>query len=226
MLLLLLLLLPFPNLLNNHPPRRADDQDERQRGQDARAGLVPRADDPPERDLAARRLLVVARAAGRGVADAGAALLGRDRGGDLPDEEVLEDGHGAHLLADAEVAVPDGLVPAAAAHVGGLAGALRRGGLGGGGQERHDELGGPGRQLGGDGEPAGEVGFEGRLVRVARLRSGELARHFRHDHPAGRGLHGGVVQPSGLDEEDAGAVVDEAGEASAPGGVAVGLARG
>ena len=217
---------PCHTHLHDHPPRRADDQDERQRGQDAGAGLVGRADDAAERDLAARRLLVVARAAGGGVADAGAALVGRDGAGDLRDEQVLEDGHRAHLLANAEVAVPHGLIPAAAAHVGRLAGALGRGRLGGGGEPRHDEGGRPGRQLRGDGEPAGEVGFEGRLVRVAGLWGGELARHFRHDHAAGGGLLGGVVQAGGLDEEDAGAVVDEAGEAGAPGGVAVGLERG
>lgn len=97
--------------------------------------------------------------------------------------------------------------------------------MGGGDDARVDEGFGPGRHLRADGEPAREVGFEGGLVGVAGFGGGEFACDFGHDLAAWGGVAGGLVLAGGLDEEDFGAVVEEAGEAVAPGGVAVGLVR-
>lgn len=107
-------------------------------------------------------------------------------------------------IPDAVFAVPGGIVPfPATGETVRAAGALPRGALGAGGEFGQDVGAGEGGQLGGDGHPAGQVGFEGWLVVVAG--DDGFARDFDHD--------GAVAVLRG--EEDVGAGEDAA-DARAP----------
>lgn len=102
-------------------------------------------------------------------------------------------------IPDAVFPIPRRLVPSPSARDAvRAAGTLLRGALGAGEQFGQDPAAGEGRQLRGDGQPAGQVRFKGRLVVVAG--DDGLAGDFHHDGAAA------VL----LREEDFGAVEDAA----------------
>lgn len=192
--------------LRHHPPHPAHDPHQHQRGQQARAGLIPGGD----------AVLRHTRRAGLGprprarIALTRAATNGRNGGIDFRNQITGHDLQGAHLLADAKGAIIDAQIgPLEAAGDAVLAAAALLGGGGGGGlQLGQDEGGGEGGHFGGGGHPAGQVGFERELVDVAFAVA--FARDFVHDVRDGGG------------EEDFGGVEDAFG-AGLPEGGAVGL---
>jgi hypothetical protein len=159
----------------HHPPRTAHNTSKHQSGEDARSRLVARGD-----GIELRGLGFGARACRR-IALTGAARVLGEGTGDLVLEQVLDDLHGGHLLADTERAVVDAVgVPAETACRSVFACiALLGGGLGGGLQFGHEHGARDGRDFGCVAHPAGEVGLEGALVHVALAVF--LARHFEHD---------------------------------------------
>jgi hypothetical protein len=161
-------------LSHNQPPPPAHHRHQHQRCQNTSASLGPgryRFELRCRRGFAprARRRIALTRAPG----------VGAIRRFDIEGQGALDDAERTHLLTHAEISIRSLVVPAGSAHV--LVGpcvALARGGLGRVLEEGHDLGRGKGRELGGEGEPAGEVGFEGPLVDVA---SGVVFADLHHD---------------------------------------------
>lgn len=148
----------------NHKPDPAQHPAKHQRRQEPRPRLVTRRNRRlhhpiTTRSTPPRRAIPLTRAP---------RIIRRQRRA-LINKQGLYHTQGAHLLTDPIQAVPRAArgPMLAARNAVRAAIALLGCGLGGGFQPRHDGVVGEGRELGGAGEPAAEVGFEGLLVRVA-----------------------------------------------------------